>query len=165
MSHNKRLQEYADEYRREHGDGPFQLGDIANWMVRNGKWSPSFEEAEKILMPHLREAMRTQYVTDPDGRRVRRNHSLKMKIVENDGSSKQMSLWHTIDTAPAPFMKRSFQQRRDSIADDCWQLKQDVDSYNRFHNKGEQLFLELDFREDMEEREIDLGPDESESAA
>src|SRR5689334_16423114 len=55
---------------------------------------------------------------------------------------------------PRPqFMAQSIQQRREAIADDCWQLKQDLDSYNQYHNPAEPLQVVLDFSEDVEERE------------
>jgi hypothetical protein len=50
-------------------------------------------------------------------------------------------------------MQQSIQQRREAIADDCWQLKQDLDSYNEYHNPAEPLQVLLDFSEDVEERE------------
>ena len=64
-----------------------------------------------------------------------------------------MTFWWDIDLAPPHFMRDSFQQRRLSIADDCWQLKQDLDSYNKFYNKATLLQAEFDFREDMADRE------------
>jgi hypothetical protein len=50
-------------------------------------------------------------------------------------------------------MQQSIPQRREAIADDCWQLKQDLDSYNQYHNPAKPLQGLLDFTEDVEERE------------
>jgi hypothetical protein len=51
-------------------------------------------------------------------------------------------------------MLASLQQRRMGIADDCWQLKQDLDSYNDNWNPGDRIQIWFDFMEDMEEREL-----------
>lgn len=153
MSYNKQLQILIEEYRRDVGDGALQIPEIAAWMIREGKWKPSMQEAMALLSRDLSDAMRTQYATDPDGRRVRRKHAVRMKDTSADGSKKQLVFWYDIDLAPPDFMQRSVQQRREGIADDCWQLKQDVDSYNKFYNKAKSIQLLLDFTEDMEERE------------
>jgi hypothetical protein len=84
---------------------------------------------------------------------VRRKHALRLKDTGPDGAKRQLVLWVDIELASPQFMQQSIQQRRESIADDCWQLKQDLDSYNQFHNPAEPLQVLLDFTEDVEERE------------
>jgi hypothetical protein len=86
-----------------------------------------------------------------------------------DGTPTQTTFWYDKDIAPPQFMLESFQQRRGGAADICWQLKQDLDSYNKFHNKGTPLQISFDFRDDMEERELSardpgLPPDTNEEA-
>jgi hypothetical protein len=66
-------------------------------------------------------------------------------------------------------MLESFQQRRAGAADICWQIKQDLDSYNKFQNKGAPLQISFDFRDDNEERELSARdpiptPDSAEAA-
>jgi hypothetical protein len=99
--------------------------------------------------------MRTQYTTDAAGRRVRRKHAVRLKDTRPDGSKQQLVLWVDIELASPQFMQQSIQQRRQAIADDCWQLKQDLDSYNQYHNPAEPLQVLLDFTEDIEEREVE----------
>ncbi|MBI1178760.1 hypothetical protein GC207_15115 [bacterium] len=155
MSLNRQIQSYIDEFRNVHGNGPHQITDIVQWMIAEGKWQPSIDEEMRLLTSHVREAMRSQYSTDPSGRRVRKNHSLRLEIVDNDGNAKQLYLWHTMEMAPPGFMQRSFQQRRDKIVDICWQFKQDVDSFNDYHNKGSFIQPEFNFTDDMAEKEIE----------
>jgi hypothetical protein len=149
----KYLQELIEVYRREVADGPLSLSAIAIWILQKGSFRPSKEETIKLLVRHLSDAMRTQYTTDPDGRRVRRKHAVKYKETGPDGKKQQEVIWFDIEIAPPHFMHESLQQRRGGIADVCWQLKQDLDSYNKYHNKGEPIQILLNFSEDMEERE------------
>ena len=153
MSYHQQLQAYIEEYRRKVHDGPVQVADIAAWLIRENRWAPSPQAAIGLLARDLSEAMRTQYTTDPAGRRVRRKHALRLNDAGPDGSKRQLVLWADIELASPQFMEQSGQQRRESIADDCWQLKQDLDSYNQFHNPAEPLQVLLDFTEDVEERE------------
>jgi hypothetical protein len=64
------------------------------------------------------------------------------------------AVWNDITTAPPEHMLASLQHRRMGIADDCWQLKQDLDSYDDNWNPGERIQIWFDFMEDMEEREL-----------
>ena len=153
MSYHQQLQAYIEEYRRKVNGGPVQVADIAAWLIRENRWAPSPQAAIGLLARDLSEAMRTQYTTDAAGRRVRRKHALRLNDTGPDGAKRQLVLWVDIDLASPQFMQQSMQQRREAIADDCWQLKQDLDSYNQFHNPAEPLQVLLDFREDVEERE------------
>jgi hypothetical protein len=51
------------------------------------------------------------------------------------------------------FAEVSLKQKRNQIVGDCYQLKMDVDSYNEYHNTGEQIIIPFDFTPDMEELE------------
>lgn len=147
---NKKLIQWIEEYVRGLGSRPIILSELGDWIKRHKQWAPSQEEMMTLLLRHLARAMRTQYTTDPEGRRVRRKHALKTK--EKDASGKQLVLWYDIDIAPPPFMQGSLQQRRAGLADGCWQLKQDQDSYNQYYNKAAPIQISFDFTEDNEER-------------
>jgi hypothetical protein len=88
--------------------------------------------------------MREEYYTDPQGRRVRVKHPVKVE---------QGVLWDDIRTAPRQHMEISFQQRRVRILDDCRQLKTDADSYNEAHLDQLPIQLVFDFSEDLAEFE------------
>jgi hypothetical protein len=154
MSFDKKLRQFIAEYEQLHGNsGPLQSREIAAWLLREHKCQPSIEESVDILARQVSRAMRGDYFTDPDGRRVRRKHSVRYKDTLEDGRKVQLTFWWGIELAPPDFMRDSFQQRRLSIADDCWQLKQDLDCYNKFYNKADPLQAEFDFRDDMADRE------------
>jgi len=50
-------------------------------------------------------------------------------------------------------MERSFAQRRRSIVDDCFQIKQDVDHYNAYRAGELSIQMVLSFDEDVAELE------------
>lgn len=154
MSYNKQIQALVEEFRRDVKDGPLTSREIAAWMLREGKCAPTIEEALDILTRHVSHAMRTQFTTDPDGRRVRRKHAVRYLEAKPDGTPVQTAFWYDMDIAPPQFMLESFQQRRAGAADICWQIKQDLDSYNKFQNNGAPLQISFDFRDDNEEREL-----------
>jgi hypothetical protein len=68
-------------------------------------------------------------------------------------SGKLVTLWGDMRKAAHSFIETAFRQRRNQIIGDCYQLKQDVDSFNEFYNKGEQIQLPLDFEPDVAEQE------------
>ena len=160
MSYNKQLQIQIDEFGKDK-DGPLNPYEIADWLIRKG-WKPPLKDELASLAGDITKAMRTQTVIDPRGRKVRKKHVVGYKETLANGEKIQLWLWYDVDIAPPPFMFESFQQRRGRIADACWQLKQDSDSYNEFHNKSIPIQVYLDFREDMEERSMSKNyPDSS----
>ena len=92
--------------------------------------------------------MREEYITDPQGRRVRAKHVARVKR-----DNTQLYLWADIRTADLEHMQVAFQQRRQQIVGDCLQLKTDVDSYNDNSKASPPSQLVLDFTHDVEEIE------------
>lgn len=50
-------------------------------------------------------------------------------------------------------MEKSFSQRRKSIADDCFQIKQDIDHFNDENPDELPIQMVLDFTDDVAEME------------
>lgn len=164
MSHRKdaeasldRRQEIVALYREAGQKWPATSVEIADWALRTGHWKPSPQALRKQLAELLSQAMREEYITDPQGRRVRAKHAASVEV---DG--KQTMLWADIrDAAPAnrKHMEIAFQNRRQQIVSDCKQLKTDVDSFNDNWNKGRAIQMVFDFTDDLIEAEMmdDLG--------
>jgi hypothetical protein len=154
-THKRNLQELIEEYRRTlpHGSS-FELREFAVWAIRERRWAPTIKSAADLLVSEAGAALREEYFTDDQGRRVRKKHVVRVRSEDEFGNRKQLTLWNDITTAPPEHMLASLQQRRMGIADDCWQLKQDLDSYNDNWNPGERIQIWFDFTEDMEEREL-----------
>lgn len=159
MSFNKQIQQFIDEYLRDvKPEGPVTAREIAAWLQREKKCQPSIEEAVTVLARHVSEALRTKYLTAPNGQRVRQNHAVQYKETLADGSKRRLVLWYQMEFAPPNFMYESFQQRRAGVGDELWQLKQDVDYYNTYVNKAAPIQIVFDFTEDMEERGMSGDP-------
>lgn len=152
---NEILQDLAEEWRQEAGQTSINTSEVAVWMMRKKGWQPRPTDAVKLLRRELRIALREQFLTDPQGRKVRQKHPQRIYREVSDGTHEQLVLWHDIREASRPQMQAAFQQRRIGIVMDCYRLKKDVDSYNENWNKSVSIQLEFDFRDDMADMEHD----------
>ena len=114
--------------------------------MQNQLWSPHPSAVIAQCADDLARAMREEYITDPQGRRVRAKHAAR---IEKDG--KQLALWDDIRTASREHMQTALQQRRRQIVGDCVQLRVDADSYNDNRNPQEPIQISFDFTYDVEE--------------
>ncbi len=162
-SYATKLQEFIKLYREQVHDGPVTLREVAAWAIQEGLWQPPMRTAVDQLARELGQAARVVYMTDMQGRRVRRLHARRMEVVLPSGEMKQETFWDDITTATPEHMLMAFQQRRQLVLSNCHQLKTDVESYNENWNGGEQLELSFDFTEDLEELEMPSEYSESES--
>lgn len=150
------LQELVERYREATGEHTVVLREVAAWAVRTEGWRPSRKTAVDQLSQELSHALREEYYTDPQGRRVRKKHAQRTwRII--DEKNRQLVLWHDVTEATRPQMQAAFQQRRHGIVMDCRQLKQDVDSYNENHNNSVPIQMKFGFEEDLEELEHGQG--------
>jgi hypothetical protein len=152
-SYKKQLQDIVELYRREVNPDPVELHVVAEWAIKEGKWAPQAKSPADLLAQDLRAALRDEYITDPQNRRVRRNHPRRGENFLSDGKPAQGPLWDDIRTASPDHMHQSFQQRRRGILDDNHQMKTDCDSYNQNWNKGDQIELSYDYTDDLVEME------------
>jgi len=144
-------QRIVEQYRNVVGqDLPMQAKEAALWAIRQGLWRPPRRTEVELCARELAEAMREEYVTDPQNRRVRRMHAFR----ETRGEE-QLTFWIDITAnPPREKMQVSFQQRRHQVLGDCRQLKTDIDSYNENYNtSGIPIQMSFDFTDDLAELE------------
>ncbi len=147
------LQELVEAYRDKHKVSSVNLKEVAAWAIRESVYTPEPRSTMKVLAKELSAALREEYFTDPQGRRVRKKHAQRIWGEATDGTYKQQVLWHDITEATRPQMQAAFQQRRHGVVMDRRQLKQDVESYNENFNKSIPIQMVFDFSEDLEELE------------
>lgn len=147
MNYKEQLQNIANKYSTSGEPWPASARQIAAWAIRKGLWAPQPASLITRCADEIAEAMRDEYMRDPQGRSVRVKHAALPK----DGS-RQM-VWADIRTAPREHMAVAFQLRRQHILGECRQLKSDVDSYNENRVPGEPIQLVLDFTTDVAELE------------
>ena len=146
------MQALADRYMRETGRTEVTAREMAMWAIDNGFWQPQPSLLVRQCADEFSRAMREDFVTDPQGRRVRIKHVATIKQ-----GNEQIPLWADMRFATRRHMETAFQQRRQSIYGDCRQLKNDLDSYNENFNQGEPIQIVFDFTDDLQEAELAAG--------
>lgn len=140
------LQDIVFKYQAANQPWPATTHDMAQWAIDNRLWAPKPSAIVDQCADQLSRAMREEYITDAQGRRVRAKHAA---TVTQGGT--QLVLWADMRTAPHQHMSMAFQQRRHQIVGDCRQLKMDVDSYNDNRLPAQPIQMIFDFTYDLEE--------------
>jgi hypothetical protein len=148
MSYKQQMLDLYDEFCEATGKRTATTREMARWAIVNDKWQRHEEAALNQCAQDFAEALREHFEEDPSGRRVRMNHAARV-----NQKGKLVTLWGDMRKAAHSFIETAFRQRRNQIIGDCYQLKQDVDSYNEFYNKGVAIQLPLDFGPDVAEQE------------
>ena len=156
MNYLKQMQKIVDAYRKDRQGWPADKRTIAAWAVRTGLWKPQPGALIRQCADELARAMRGEYFTDSQGRRVRAKLSAKIK---EDG--KQTTLWVDSRSDEKKYMVAAFSGHRQQILGECHQLKTDVDSYNQNRNSTEPIQVIFDFTTDLEELDVDKNQEEA----
>jgi hypothetical protein len=155
-SYPQQMQDIFKKYQEEVSADPVDLKVVGAWAIANRLWHPRPIDIQSRFARDMADALREEYRIDKSGRRYR------SKLAVTDG--RQGSLWGDIDTSPRKHVEKNVAQRRKQVVGDCYQLQIDVDHYNENHPDGEQLRLILDFSDDVAERKIADGIDDSKAA-
>ncbi len=145
----KQLQRIVEEYRDAGQRWPPTMAEVADWAVEKKRYDLTSPSLKRLVARELAQAMREEYFTDEQGRRVRAKHPARVRR-----GGRQRMLWDDIRTAPRRHMKNAFQLRRRRIASECKQAKTDVDSYNEAHLEEQPIQMVLDFTLDVQEMEL-----------
>lgn len=144
----EQMQQIFEDYTAEVGHEPVSLDVVAEWAVSRGRFHPAPKSVVKMCREALADSLRQERRLDEQGRWYRAKHPVRQSV-----GGVQLTLWADIDTAPRIHMEKSFGQRRRSIVDDCFQVKQDVDHYNDHRGGDRPIQIILDFSEDVAELE------------
>jgi hypothetical protein len=145
-TYREQLQRVWHAFESENGHVPATTREAAQWGVaRRLIRMPQVDPFDK-LAEDMSAALREEYATDPDGRRYRVNHAVR---VSKGGV--QYTFWAIMKDAPREHMQKAFIQRRQQIVGDCVQLATDVEAYNAFRSDQPPIPMLFDFRDDVEE--------------
>jgi hypothetical protein len=147
------LQDIVEEYRKAGEPWPATARHLAAWAIREGHWKPHAKNLIGQCAGEIAAAMRQEYYTDPQGRRVRKKHAFRATTEMADGTEEQLYLWIDVTDAPHEQVEMAFQYQRKLIVGDCKQLKTDVDSYNDNNSGGHYVEVSFNFGDDMAEAE------------
>lgn len=145
----ERLQLVWHKYETERKHKPTSAREAVNWAVSEGLLELPEVDPYDVLAGQMSQALRDEYKTDPEGRRYRVNHAVRVTK-----SGVQYTFWGVMGFASHEHMEKAFAQRREQIIGDNLQLKTDVDVYNDL-NKGKRppIQMVLDYTEDVAERQ------------
>lgn len=146
----EQLQQLAADYQNAGQAWPAHTRDIALWGIDNRRWKPRLHDYVGRLAADISDALRVEYFVDEHGRKVRSKHAARLA-----DDPKQLPLWDDIRTASREHMQVATRQRREQIACDCYQLKIDVDWYNGHRQPDIVIQLNLNFANDVLERELE----------
>lgn len=135
------------------GHWPATASEIADFAVRHRLYNYS-SRLRVLAASDLAKAMREEYLTDENGRAVRKLHAARFTERDSEGKKVQRTFWADIDTAEPKFMSVAFHQRRQQIVGDCRQLFNDVEYFNSRKKDREPIQLVFDFRDDIEEANL-----------
>ena len=142
----RQLQNIVADYQEAGNPWPASARAIAAWVVKNRLWTMQDSDIINKCADEIARAMREEYYTDAQGRRVRAKHCATVEV-----SGEQMRLWDNHQTATRDFMEIAAKNRRQQIVGDCRQLKTDVDSFNENKSPEEPIKMLWDFTPDVEE--------------
>lgn len=124
---------------------------IAEWAIRNGHYNRPPVDPTVQLRRDLSRHLRTEYITDPQGRDVRKNHAVMIPVQTQDGE-RLRPLYKELFHAPAEHMKASFQLRRRGVVRDVMQMDLDFQSYNDNNVHGvKRDKMDYDINKDLDE--------------
>jgi len=150
MSLVEQNQKIIAKYRESGEPWPATAVEIARWAIAKKLWDIHPSKVVRQCAEQIAEAMREEYIADPQGRRVRVKH-----VAPYEEQGKLAFRWDDMRTAPHVHMETSFAHQRQGIVSDCYHLKLAIDSYNENWNKsGKPIQGYFDFRDDLVELEI-----------
>jgi hypothetical protein len=146
MSELDRIRRLANHYMGKRRGEPVGTREIAAWLVDHQHWAPVRSRMISQCAEVVSRALREDFFTDAQGRRVRSKHS----IVDRQ-AGKQLHFWIDMRTATREQMELSIQHHRQQVFAELLQMHTDKESYNENYNTGEPLQLVLDFTQDVAE--------------
>jgi hypothetical protein len=147
-------QDLVEQYRHATKNRPLRSIEVVDWAINRGLIKLRHVDPRYLLAEEIALAMHEEYITDPQGRRVRTKHAARYEV---DG--RQETFWADIrDRNPGTrrHMQIAFQNRRQQIVGECVQLKLDIDSYNQNWNSGAAIQSCFDFTDDLADRGLEM---------
>jgi hypothetical protein len=142
---NDQLLQIVEDYRAAGGAWPATREQIAEWAVANERYRLTRGMAGAQCAEKLSRAMGLEHVKDQKGRSVRKYYAARVR--EN---GQLMMKWDDLNTE-RPFMQIAAANRRNQILGQCWQLKNDIDSFNDRRCPDEPIQMDFNFNVDLEE--------------
>ena len=148
-SYNEELIRIARKYMSATKKTAYTAREVAVWAIQNHLWGLRDEKLISLCVEEFARAFKEERFTDPQGRRVRHRHVVK---IDKDGE--QIALWEDFNNISEDHFQLSLMQRRKQIVGECVQLDIDKDSFNENRKPSKQIELSFDFTADVAEDKI-----------
>jgi hypothetical protein len=142
---NDQLVQVVEDYRAAGGTWPASREQIAEWAVAHDRYQLTRGMAINQCAEKIGRAMGLEHVRDRKGRSVRKYYAARVR--ENGQLVMKWDDW----IAERPFMEMAAANRRNQILGQCWQLRNDLDSYNERQCPTEPIQMDFNFNVDLEE--------------
>lgn len=142
---NEQLLRIVEDYRAAGCKWPATREQIAEWAVEHERYELTRGMAVRQCAERIGRAMGLEHIRDKKGRSVRKYYAARIR---EDG---QLVMKWDDWNAPRPFMEMAAANRRNQILGQCWQLKNDMDSYSDRHCQMEPIQMDFNFNVDLEE--------------
>jgi hypothetical protein len=139
------LVQIAEDYRAAGQAWPATREQIAEWAVANDRYQLTRGMAVKQCAERISRALGLRHVKDKKGRSVRKYYAARIR---EDG---QLVMKWDDWNAERPFMEMAAANRRNQILGQCWQLKNDMDSYSDRRCPETPIQMDFNFNIDLEE--------------
>lgn len=135
----------VEDYRASGAPWPASREQMAEWAVARDRYNVTTGMAVAQCAERISRAMGLEHVKDKKGRSVRKYYAARVR--ENGQLVMKWDDWN----ADRPFMEVAAANRRNQVLGQCWQLKNDIDSYNERRCPDQPIQMDFDFNIDLEE--------------
>lgn len=142
---NEQLLKIVEDYREDGQPWPASKDQIAEWAVAHKRYELTRGMAVRQCADKIGRAMGLEHIKDKKGRSVRKYYAARIR--EN---GQLVMKWDDLN-ANRPFMEIAAANRRNQILGQCWQLKNDMDSYSERRYPDQPIQLDFNFNIDLEE--------------
>ena len=142
---SEQLIRIVEDYRAEGNPWPASREQIAEWAVAHERYQLTRGMAVSQCAEKLSRAMGLEHVKDSKGRSVRKYYAARIR--EN---GQLVMKWDDLN-AERPFMEVAAANRRNQVLGQCWQLKNDMDSYSERRCPDQPIQIDFNFNVDLEE--------------
>jgi hypothetical protein len=139
------LLKIVEDYRAAGCPWPASRDQIAEWAVANDRYQLTRGMAVSQCAEKIGRAMCLEHVRDKKGRSIRKYYAARVR--EN---GQLVMKWDDLNAA-RPFMEIAAANRRNHILGQCWQLKNDMDSYSERRCPEQPIQMDFNFNVDLEE--------------
>ena len=140
----EQLEDLTEQYLDETKAKSYSLADVADWALRKKLWAPYPQDIRKLLQNHLRKALASIHVEDPQGRKVRAHH-----VVPIVREEQTVFEWFKPENMDYEQMLASYQYLRGLAKNDVKQAYNSVASWNENYSDGRLVEQDYDFNKDL----------------